>query len=177
MSDYTFWEDLWDYLEIRYSIRFSKVSAIPSYLCVIIEIKQVLEEGKLLKEIPIWFPGARLNYAENILSRDDDSIACTASSELGEVTHCSYRELRERVRVMVSALSLSGVSVGDRVAGKLISSVQWKMKRVHSSHRHKFSHGRRSSVGNHEYRCCLLEHCNRLRRISQHPRVLQPLSP
>ena len=77
-----------------------------------------------MKEIPIWFPGAQLNYAENILSRSDDGIACTASSELGEVTHCSYRELRERVRVMASALRSSGVSVGDRVAGKLISNDQ-----------------------------------------------------
>ncbi|KAF8348395.1 acetoacetyl-CoA synthetase [Amanita rubescens] len=107
VSHYTFWEDLWDYLEIRYSTRFSKV----------------LEEGKLLKEIPIWFPGAQLNYAENILSRNDDSIACTASSELGEVTHCSYRELRERVRVMASALRSSGVSVGDRVAAIVTNSV------------------------------------------------------
>ena len=73
-----------------------------------------------MKEIPIWFPGARLNYAENLLSRNDNSIACTASSELGQVTHCSYRELRERVRIMASALRLSGVRVGDRVAGKFI---------------------------------------------------------
>ena len=93
------------------------------YLCVIIWIKQMFEEGKLLKEIPIWFPGARLNYAENLLSRNDDSIACTASSELGQVSHCSYRELHERVRVMASALRSSGVNVGDRVAGELIPSV------------------------------------------------------
>lgn len=83
----------------------------------------MFEEGKLLKEIPIWFPGARLNYAENLLSRNDDSIACTASSELGQVSHCSYRELHERVRVMASALRSSGVNVGDRVAGELIPSI------------------------------------------------------
>ncbi|KAF8724492.1 hypothetical protein AX14_008751 [Amanita brunnescens Koide BX004] len=107
VSDYAFWEDLWDFMDIRYSVRFTKM----------------FEEGKLLKEIPIWFPGARLNYAENLLSRNDDSIACTASSELGQVSHCSYRELHERVRVMASALRSSGVNVGDRVAAIVTNSV------------------------------------------------------
>lgn len=78
----------------------------------------------MLKEIPTWFPEARLNYAENILSRDDDSVACTESNELGHVRHCSFRELRERVRVVASALTSSGVGIGDRVAGEAISMVK-----------------------------------------------------
>ncbi|KAF8629404.1 hypothetical protein AX15_003458 [Amanita polypyramis BW_CC] len=107
VSDYAFWEDLWDYLQIRYSARFSKV----------------LEKGILLEEIPTWFPAARLNYAENLLSRNDDTIACTASNELGQVTHYSFRELRGRVRILASALKSSGVKVGDRVAAIVTNSI------------------------------------------------------
>lgn len=107
VSDYTFWEDLWDYLEIQCSIRFSKV----------------LEEGKLLREIPRWFPGARLNYAENLLRRNDDTIACTESNELGHLRHYSFRELHERVRSMASAFTASGLKVGDRIAAIVANSI------------------------------------------------------
>jgi acetoacetyl-CoA synthetase len=72
----------------------------------------------LLREIPRWFPGARLNYAENLLRRNDDTIACTESNELGHLRHYSFRELHERVRSMASAFTASGLKVGDRIAGK-----------------------------------------------------------
>ncbi|PFH53745.1 hypothetical protein AMATHDRAFT_137053 [Amanita thiersii Skay4041] len=107
VSDNTFWIDLWDYLEIKCSVPPSKV----------------LEPGRLLEEIPTWFPGARLNYAENILSRDDDAIACTESNELGTVIHCNYRQLREHVRVMAAAMVANGLKAGDRVAAIVTNSI------------------------------------------------------
>lgn len=67
--------------------------------------------------MPEWFPGARLNYAENLLWRNDDGIACTAGGELGKVTDYTFRELRQRVRIMASAMRANGLKVGDRVAG------------------------------------------------------------
>lgn len=69
------------------------------------------------KEIPIWFPDARLNYAENLLWRKDDAVAVTATSETGVFEHYTFRQLREMVRKMASALRISGLQVGDRVAG------------------------------------------------------------
>lgn len=85
-----------------------------------IERPQVLTEGPL-KESPLWFPGARLNYAENLLHRKDDAVACTVSGESGHVTDYSFRELRELVRSMAAALRANGLKTGDRVAGDLFS--------------------------------------------------------
>lgn len=67
-------------------------------------------------EIPIWFPDARMNYAENCIYRTDDEIACTAGGETGVVRHYSYRQLRELVRQMACAMRRHGLKEGDRVA-------------------------------------------------------------
>jgi acetoacetyl-CoA synthetase len=76
---------------------------------------KVLEEGHI-KEVPRWFPDARLNYAENMLWRTDDGIAITETNETGHVASYSYRELRELVRKFAAALKLHGLQPGDRVA-------------------------------------------------------------
>lgn len=81
---------------------------------------QIITEGRI-KEIPEWFPGARLNYAENILRFDGDSIACTAIRESGVTVHYSFRQLKSMVRDMAAALRVNGLQVGDRVAGKTSS--------------------------------------------------------
>ena len=76
-----------------------------------------MKKGKY-EEIPIWFPGARLNYAENLLHRRDDGVALTEAGESGVITHITFRELYQRVRVMAAALRVNGLKVGDRVAGR-----------------------------------------------------------
>jgi len=78
---------------------------------------QILTDG-YIKEVPLWFPGARLNYAENLLWRNDDSIALTATGETGRTTTCTWRQLREMVRGMAAAMRNNGLQIGDRVAGK-----------------------------------------------------------
>lgn len=83
---------------------------------------RILEPGKLLEEIPNWFPGARLNYAENLLIRKDDGIALTEATELGVIAEVSYKELNARVGQMAAALRANGLKVGDRVAGKPMPS-------------------------------------------------------
>lgn len=72
-------------------------------------------------EVPTWFPGARLNFAENILRRNDDSVACTTVGESGTVINYSFRKLRSMVENMAAALRVSGLEVGDRVAGASIT--------------------------------------------------------
>lgn len=84
--------------------------------CSYLKRPQILTEGRL-KEVPVWFPGARLNYAENLLYRKDDSVACTVSGESGVVTNYSFRELRGLVQTMAAALRANGMKTGDRVAG------------------------------------------------------------
>lgn len=77
---------------------------------------QILIPGKL-EEVPEWFPGARLNYAENVLRHNGDSIAITGARETGKVKHVTFRQLRELVREMAAAMRVHGLQKGDRVAG------------------------------------------------------------
>jgi acetoacetyl-CoA synthetase len=64
-----------------------------------------------------WFEGARLNFAENLLRRDDDSPALIFVGEDGSRRELSWRRLQAEVRGLASALKSDGVGVGDRVAG------------------------------------------------------------
>jgi acetoacetyl-CoA synthetase len=73
-------------------------------------------QGKM-KEVPVWFPGTRLNYTENLLYWNDDAIAITAGGESGVVTNYTFRQLRHLVKRMVAALRVNGLQPGDRVAG------------------------------------------------------------
>ena len=74
-----------------------------------------------MKEVPIWFPGARLNYAENVLRHNTDAIACTSIRETGRILNYTFRQLRSMVREMAAAMRANGLEMGDRVAGAWIS--------------------------------------------------------
>ncbi|KAA1471742.1 acetoacetate-CoA ligase [Dentipellis sp. KUC8613] len=106
VTDYTFWLDLWQFMGIIYS-------APPT---------QVFTDG-YIKEVKTWFPGALLNYAENMLWRNDDGIAITASGELGNTVSCSFRELRLKVQDMTAALRVKGLKAGDRVAAIVANNI------------------------------------------------------
>ena len=67
-----------------------------------------------------WFSGARLNFAENLLRFRDDRRALTFVGEGGEVeVSLTYRALYSEVAKLAHFLRMSGVGVGDRVAGFL----------------------------------------------------------
>jgi acetoacetyl-CoA synthetase len=68
---------------------------------------------------PRWFPGARLNFAENLLRFGDDRPALVFWNELGRQRALSYRELRQEVEAIAAGLQAHGLAVGDRVAGFL----------------------------------------------------------
>ncbi|MFZ5623523.1 MAG: acetoacetate--CoA ligase [Gemmatimonadota bacterium] len=68
---------------------------------------------------PHWFPNARLNFAENLLRRDDDGVAIVFWNEEGRQRQLSFRELRSEVAAIAAALEAEGVGEGDRVAGFL----------------------------------------------------------
>lgn len=131
VDDWTFWQDLWEYLGIVYSVPPGKVRSYEyasQWTCLsATDIHQILESGRL-PEVPVWFPGARLNYAENVLSRNDDAIACTAARETGQISHHTYRELRVMVKEMAAAMRTNGLQIGDRVAGQFCQALH----RVHT---------------------------------------------
>ncbi|KAI0339857.1 acetoacetate-CoA ligase [Trametopsis cervina] len=106
VTDYTFWQDLWEHFGIIYSVPPEKI----------------LVPGKM-KEVPEWFPGARLNYAENLLRHDGDAIAVTAARETGDVKHISYRQLKEMVRQTAAAMRAHGLQKGDRVAAIVTNNI------------------------------------------------------
>jgi acetoacetyl-CoA synthetase len=66
---------------------------------------------------PRWFVGARLNYAENLLRRDDAGEALVSWDERGRRRALSFAELRAEVARIAGALRKLGVVPGDRVAG------------------------------------------------------------
>jgi acetoacetyl-CoA synthetase len=66
-----------------------------------------------------WFPGARLNFAENLLRYRDDQPALLFRSETGATASYTYAELYRAVARTAGALRAAGVQTGDRVAGYL----------------------------------------------------------
>lgn len=66
-----------------------------------------------------WFPGARLNYAENLLAGAAGRTAIVFVNERGERDELSLGELRARVAAVAAALRSYGLGPGDRVAGIL----------------------------------------------------------
>ena len=63
-----------------------------------------------------WFPGARLNYAENLLRRRDDGVAVICHNETGATRTLTFAALYREVAVCAAALQELGVGPGDRVA-------------------------------------------------------------
>lgn len=106
VTSYEFWKDLWEDNNIIYSVAPSSIISPGS-----------------IPELPAWFPGARLNYAENLLYRNDDGIACTTANEQGNVVDYTFRQLRQMVREMAGALRVHGLKAGDRVAAIVANSI------------------------------------------------------
>ena len=64
-----------------------------------------------------WFPGAELNFAENLLPSLDSREALVSRTEDGRRRVLTYRDLRLEVGALAIALSDAGIGPGDRVAG------------------------------------------------------------
>ena len=68
---------------------------------------------------PCWCPGARLNFADNLLRHADDREALVFWNERGRQRALTYRELNGLVAAVAAALHAHGLVPGDRVAGFL----------------------------------------------------------
>lgn len=64
-----------------------------------------------------WFGGARLNYAENILSRGQEGLAIVAIHEDGHQTSIDFTTLRQQVAATAAMLQSHQIKAGDRVVG------------------------------------------------------------
>lgn len=75
----------------------------------------------------VWFPGARLNWAENLLRqarRTPDSTAIVAVTEAGEPHGTSWAELERQTANLAAKLREMGVGPGDRVAAVLPNTAE-----------------------------------------------------
>jgi acetoacetyl-CoA synthetase len=67
-----------------------------------------------------WFPGARLNYAENIFARATaERPALLAADERGHLEATGWDALAQQTARLAAVLRGAGVQPGDRVAGYL----------------------------------------------------------
>ena len=99
-----FWENVWI---------FCNIISHASYETPFIE-------GKTMQDAQ-WFPGARLNFAENLLrhAKNSNKIAIIAHDETGRRREISGSELYTQVAALADALKKQGVQKNDRVAGYL----------------------------------------------------------
>ncbi len=94
-----FWAAMWDYADIRASRSYD----------VVLENANAFPGAK-------WFPGARLNFAENLLRYRDDRPALVFRGETHKSSQMTYAELYENVNRLSRSLRALGVQAGDRVA-------------------------------------------------------------
>jgi acetoacetyl-CoA synthetase len=94
-----FWAELWDFCNITAEYRGDRV---------------LLDSDKL--PVVRYFPDARLNYAQNLLVRNDDTPALIFRSEHKDRRVVSWTELQTTVAKMHHALAGLGLKPGDRVA-------------------------------------------------------------
>jgi acetoacetyl-CoA synthetase len=94
-----FWASIWDFFDVRASQPYERVLA--------------------RREMPgaQWFPGARLNYAENVFAgKADGDLALVFADERGRRREWSWSALRAETARIANGLRELGVGPGDRVA-------------------------------------------------------------
>jgi acetoacetyl-CoA synthetase len=95
-----FWAMMWEFGGIR---------ASHSYDLVLDDVRKFPGAN--------WFPGARLNFAENLLRYRDDRVALRFRGETRKSGSMTYAELYTAVARCAAAMRALGISAGDRVAG------------------------------------------------------------
>ena len=64
----------------------------------------------------VWFPEAKLNFAENLLRYRDENIAIVFRGEDGSRETLSYKSLYEKTASVANKFQQLGVQKGDRIA-------------------------------------------------------------
>ena len=98
-----FWSSVWTYFEIRAHAPYERVL------------------GSRAMPGAEWFPGARLNFAEHLIGRDEDrdAPALVAHSQSRPPSELTFGELRDKVARARAGLRRLGIGPGDRVVAYL----------------------------------------------------------
>ena len=102
-----FWDAVW---------KFSGIIASQSY-------------DKAVEDLSVfpgtkWFPGAKLNFAENLLKYKDNQLAFIFQGETKVSKQITYAELNRTVARMAKALKDAGVKIGDRVVSYIPNLIE-----------------------------------------------------
>jgi len=106
-----FWSHVWRFC----GVRASTGAPDPDHNTVLIGRDRVAPPDPQLG--PRWFPGARLNFAANLLRYRDDRDALVFWNEHGAQRRLTFAELHDQVERIAVGLRDVGVQAGDRVAG------------------------------------------------------------
>jgi len=99
-----FWEDLFEFSKVKYSAAHT----------------DVLTSDVTMSEIPKWFTGCKLNYAENcLLNGKDGQIAFIQAFDSNNFKYYDYAALKKDVARISMGLRNRGVVPGDVVCGYL----------------------------------------------------------
>ncbi|HSM89903.1 MAG TPA: acetoacetate--CoA ligase [Desulfobacterales bacterium] len=95
-----FWAAMWEFAGVIHSAPYSEVADD-------------------LTKMPgtHWFPGARLNFAENLLRYRDERTALIFKGEGRPATRMTYAQLYDEVARVAKSLRALGIKPGDRVVG------------------------------------------------------------
>ncbi|CAL1286775.1 unnamed protein product [Larinioides sclopetarius] len=95
-----FWEEVWNFYEVICSKTYNQPFGRTGDRFIDVE----------------WFPGAELNYAENIFRYRDDGVALICVGEDGNELKVTFAQMYEEVRLYLAAFKKNGLQKGDRVA-------------------------------------------------------------
>ncbi len=95
-----FWATAWDFLDIKVSVPYETV----------LQDKDKMPGAK-------FFPGTKLNFAQNLLRFKDDRTALVFRGEDAVRRTLTYNQLYDEVAKTAASLKALGVKAGDRVVG------------------------------------------------------------
>jgi len=101
-----FWSEFWDFCNIK-GTKGSKI----------------IEKNKTFYKTK-FFSDFKLNYAENLLSRKDESLAINFLSETGQEDSINWNSLYEKVCKFSSALKKLGINKNDRIVAYVPNKIE-----------------------------------------------------
>jgi acetoacetyl-CoA synthetase len=102
-----FWAAMWD---------FAGIKACREYDAVVDDLQKFPGAN--------WFPGARLNFAENLLRHRDNNPAFVFRGETQRSAKITYAQLFDQVASLAESLRRIGVQAGDRVSAYMPNLIQ-----------------------------------------------------
>ncbi|MFX0002140.1 MAG: acetoacetate--CoA ligase [Candidatus Hodarchaeota archaeon] len=102
-----FWDAMWKFAGIISSQQYDKV----------VEDLNIFPGTK-------WFPGAKLNFAENLLKYKDDQLAFIFQGETKVSKQMTYKELNKTVARLAKSLKDIGIKVNDRVVSYIPNLIE-----------------------------------------------------